>query len=134
MTWNLGHWSACFARASMYLLRSNPGYRLHVVSFLTILLPWLDSPWWAGASLLTRLHDHTVTHTPTHTTQQDSSGRMIDLLQHLLTVNTQHSQQTDIQASGGIRTRYCGKWVAGIGIDASWKCVFHMVIILLSSF
>ena len=39
-----------------------------------------------------------------HTTQ-DSSGRVISLTQRPLTYNTQHSQQTDIHAPGGIRTR-----------------------------
>jgi hypothetical protein len=41
-----------------------------------------------------------------HHTSWDSSGRVIDPSQKPLLGNTQHSQETDIHASGGIRTRY----------------------------
>ena len=43
-------------------------------------------------------------HTTTHHTRQDSSGRVISSSQRPLPDNTQHSQQTDIHAPGGIRT------------------------------
>ena len=36
--------------------------------------------------------------------QYDSSGRVFSLLQRPLPDNTQHSQETDIHALGGIRT------------------------------
>jgi len=57
----------------------------------------------------TRTHTHTHhthTHTPTHThSRQDYSGPGIGPSQRPLPDNTQHSQQTDSHASGGIRTR-----------------------------
>ena len=63
-------------------------------------LPWSNSPQWAKAFSLSRIHNHTQT----HNTRQDSSGRVISLSQRPLPDNTQHSQQTDIHAPGGIRT------------------------------
>ena len=62
-------------------------------------LPWRNSPQWARASLLSRLHNHTQT----HHTWQVSSGRVINPTQGPLPDNTQHSQQTDINALDGIR-------------------------------
>ena len=43
-------------------------------------------------------------HTTTHHNRLDSSGRVISASQRPLPDNTQHSQQTDIHAPGGIRT------------------------------
>jgi len=43
-------------------------------------------------------------HTATHHNRYDSSGRVISSSQRPLPDNTQHSQQTDIHAPGGIRT------------------------------
>ena len=43
-------------------------------------------------------------HTATHHSRQDSSGRVISASQRPLPDKTQHSQQTDFHASGGIRT------------------------------
>ena len=43
-------------------------------------------------------------HTTTYHTWQDSSGRVISSSQRPLPDNTQHSQQTSIPPSGGIRT------------------------------
>jgi hypothetical protein len=43
-------------------------------------------------------------HTTTHDIRYDSSGRVISSSQRPLPDNTQHSQQTDIHATGGIRT------------------------------
>ena len=43
-------------------------------------------------------------HTTTHHSRQDSSGRVISSSQRPLLDNTQHSQQTNIHARGGIRT------------------------------
>jgi hypothetical protein len=50
-------------------------------------------------------HTHTRTHTHAHYTPWDSSGRGICPLQIPLSDKTQQSQQTDIRASGWIRTR-----------------------------
>ena len=49
-------------------------------------------------------HDVSISHTTTNHSRQDSSGRVISQLQKLLPANTQHSQQTNIHASGGVRT------------------------------
>ena len=43
-------------------------------------------------------------HTTTHHSRYDSSGRVISSSQRPLPDNTQHSQQTNIHAPGGIRT------------------------------
>ena len=43
-------------------------------------------------------------HTTTHHSRKDSSGRVISSSQRLLPDNTQHSQQTNIHAPGRIRT------------------------------
>ena len=44
-------------------------------------------------------------HSQTHHTRYDSSGRVIGTSQIPLPYNTQHSQQKDIYAPSGIRTR-----------------------------
>ena len=53
-----------------------------------------------------RLLNHEVSrsHTTTHHSQYDSSGRVISPSQRSLPDITQHSQQTEIHAPGGIRT------------------------------
>jgi len=48
--------------------------------------------------------DVSRSHTTTHHSRQDSSGRVISSSQRPLPDNTQQSQQTDIHAPGGIRT------------------------------
>ena len=73
-------------------------------------------------------HGHLIpkvsrSHTTTHHSRQDSSGRVISSSQRPLPDNTQHSQQTNIHAPGRIRThdlsrraatdlrlRPCGHW------------------------
>ena len=50
------------------------------------------------------IHDVARPHTTTHRSRLDSSGRVISLSLRPLPDNTQHSQQTNIHASGGIRT------------------------------
>ena len=50
------------------------------------------------------IHEVSSSHTTTHNTQQDSSGRVISQSQRPLPDNTRHSQQTNIHAPGGIRT------------------------------
>jgi hypothetical protein len=62
---------------------------------------WRNSPQWIRASSLSGLHDHAQT----HHTRSDSSGRVISPTQRLLPNNIQHSQETDVHAPGGIRTR-----------------------------
>ena len=57
-------------------------------------------PQWTRASSLRTLHDYTQT----HHIRWDSSGRVISPTQLPLLDNTQHSKQTDIHASGWIRT------------------------------
>jgi len=56
----------------------------------------------AGQSLL--ILEVSRSHTTTYHSRYDSSGRVISSLQRPLPDNTQHSQQTNIQAPGGIRT------------------------------
>jgi hypothetical protein len=63
-------------------------------------LPRRNSPYQTRTSSLSRLHDHTQT----HHTRQYYSGRVISPTQRLLPDDTHHSQETDIHASGGIRT------------------------------
>jgi hypothetical protein len=69
-----------------------------------------------------RLHDHTQT----HHTRYDSSGRVIGQSQKPLPDNTQHSQETDIHAPGGIRTHNPSKRAAAdplISITSANKVV-----------
>ena len=56
----------------------------------------------AGHGLL--ILDVSRSHTTTHHSRQDSSGRVISSSQRPIPDNTQHSQQTNIHAPGGIRT------------------------------
>jgi len=56
----------------------------------------------AGQGLL--IHEVSRSHTTTRHSRQDSSGRVISSSQRPLPDNTQHSQQTNIHAPGGIRT------------------------------
>jgi len=55
-----------------------------------------------GQSLL--ILDVSRSHTTTHHSPLDSSGRVISSSQRPLPDNTQHSQQTNVYAPGGIRT------------------------------
>jgi len=79
-----------------------------------------DSPP-VGQGLL--IHEVSRSHTTAHHIRYDSSGRLISPSQRPLLDNTQHSQQTNIHAPGGIRTqslsrreaadlslRPCGHW------------------------
>ena len=71
-------------------------------------LSWRNSPYWAKASSLSRLHYHTHI----HHTRRDSSGRVISRPQRPLPDNTQHLQETDIDVFGGIRTHNPSKRAA----------------------
>ena len=79
----------------------------------------VTAPSWARASSLSRFLDLTQR----RTSRQDSSGWVISSLQRPLPDNTQHAQQTNIHAPGGIwnhhlsrqadadlRLRPCGRW------------------------
>jgi len=57
-------------------------------------------PQWGKASSFTRFIDYRLT----HHSRQYCSGRMISPSQRPLPDNTQHSQQKNIHAPGGIRT------------------------------
>jgi len=74
-----------------------------------------------GQSLL--IHEVSRSHTTMHHSQYDSSERVFSSSHRPLPDNTQHSQQTDIHAAGGIgthnlnrqaaadlRLRPCGHW------------------------
>jgi hypothetical protein len=63
---------------------------------------------WTRVSSLSKLHNHTLT----HHTRQDSSVRVTSPTQRPLPDNTQHSQETDIHAPGGIRTHSATKRAA----------------------
>jgi hypothetical protein len=78
------------------------------MSYWQFFPPWRKSPWWARASSLSRLHDHTQT----HHTRQDFYVRVISPTQRPLPDNTQQSQETGIHTSGGIRTRNPNKQAA----------------------
>ena len=67
------------------------------------------APQWAKASSFTRF---SRSHTLTHHSRYDSSGRVISSSQRPLPDNTQHSQQTDINAPGGIRTHNLSRGAA----------------------
>ena len=63
---------------------------------------------WARAFSLSRLRKRTQTHYKRY----DSSGRVISPMKRPLPHNTQHSQETDIHAPGGNRTRNTSKRAA----------------------
>jgi len=50
------------------------------------------------------IHEVSRSHTTTHHSRQDSSGRVFSSSQRTLPDNTQHSQQIEIHAPAGIRT------------------------------
>ena len=79
---------------TLHVHHRTPQYWLKFVCF------WRDSPQWARASSFTMFLDHTQLYIPQ---SEDSSGRVISSSQRPLPDNTQHSQQTDIHAPGGIR-------------------------------
>jgi hypothetical protein len=70
------------------------------MEYRIIFLPWHNSPQWARASSLSRIHDQTQT----HHYRQDSSGWMINPTQRPLHDKTHNTHKTDIHVTGGIRT------------------------------
>ena len=92
-----------------------------------IFFPMALQPQWARPSTLLRLHDNTRTH---HIQLNSSSGRVISPTPR--PDNTQHSQETDILAHGGIRTLNRSRREA---VDPclrprghSWICCLHIYI------
>ena len=75
-----------------------------VAPFITM----AGQPYWAKASSLSRFHDHTQT----YDTRFVSSGWRISPSQRTVPDITQHSQRTDIYASGRIRTGNPSNWAA----------------------
>ena len=70
---------------------------IHPVIHLLFKLNHIDWVWFL-------IHEVPRSHTTTHHSRQDSSGRVTSSSQRPLPNNTQHSQQTYVHASGGIRT------------------------------
>ena len=70
-----------------------------IIIFLSFFF-WSNSPQ-VQAHLI---HEVCRSHTTTHHTRWNSSGRVISSSQRPVPDNTQHSQQTAIHAPGGIRT------------------------------
>jgi len=64
----------------------------------------------AGQGLL--IHEVSRSHTTTRNSRQDSSGRVIGSSQRPIPDNTQHSQQTNIHAPGGILTHVVSRRAA----------------------
>jgi hypothetical protein len=58
------------------------------------------------------INEDSRSHTVTHHSRYDTSGRMISSSRRPLPDNTQHLQQTDIYASGGIRTHILSRQAA----------------------
>ena len=80
-------------------------WMLHIMNTADVIknilyLPWRNSPQWAKASSLSRIHHHIQT----HHIRWNPSGRAISPTQRPPHDNTQHSQTTDIHHPGGIRT------------------------------
>ena len=92
--------------AVIHHLRFIVGFKCWIKIFF--LLPYCNSPLWAKSSSMSRIHDRSQT----HHTQWDSSGRVISPTQRPPPDNTQHSQHTNIHASGGIRTHNPSKEAA----------------------
>jgi len=75
-----------------------------------------------------RILDVSRSHTTTHHTRQDSSGRVISPTQRPLPDNTQHSQQTNNHAPGGIRTHNPSKPAAAYLYSAYVPIIFCLFV------
>jgi len=85
-----------------YFLALLAHHFLHVSRIMVKSLPFrLIMSYIYGAHIL----DVSGSHTTTHHSRYDSSGRVISSSQRPLPDNTRHSQQTNIHAPGGIRTQ-----------------------------
>jgi hypothetical protein len=78
------------------------------VDFWGLFFNGSTAPWGPRPPHFSRLHDHTQT----HHTRWDSSGRGTSSSQRPLPDNTQHSQEKDFHALGGIRTHNPSKRAA----------------------
>ena len=73
------------------------------------------------------IHDVSRSHKTTHHSRQGSSGRVKSSSQIPLSDNTQHSQQTNIHAPGGIRTHNLSRWAAAdlrLGPHGYWDRLY----------
>ena len=79
-----------------------------------------------GAPILDVSRSHTTQHS-----QYDSSGRVISLSQRPQPDNTQHSQQTNVHAPGGIRTHDLSRRVAAdlrLRLRGHWDLQYHLYV------
>ena len=99
-----------------------------------LMFSWRYNPLWLyfhspaeAFSLL--VFEVSKSHKTTRHSQWDSSGRVINPSQRPLPDNTQHSQQTNIHAAGGIRThdrsRRAAVGATGTGHQVLIICVFY---------
>jgi hypothetical protein len=91
-------------------------WRLYAIDFLSLL--WRCGPTRAMALSCLKF----LAHTQTHRSRYESSGRVISSSQRPLPDNTQHSQETDIYALGGIRTHSLSRRK---GADPSFRPLLH---------
>ena len=68
--------------------------------------------------------DVSRSHTTTHHSRYDSSGRVISSSQRPLPDNTRHSQQTNIHAPSGIRTHDLNRWAAAGSPTLHWYVLY----------
>jgi len=79
------------------------------IIYQQILFFWHNSPHRARASSFLKFLDHTQWCTAVG---RIHSGRIISSLQRALPDNTQHSQQTNVNAPNGIQTHNLSRWSA----------------------
>ena len=85
--------------------RPTNAHRCNIFLFVCLFVClFLELQLLVGQSLLIR--EVSRSHTTTHYSRQDSSGRVISLSQGTLPNNIQHSQQTNIHDPGGIRNHH----------------------------
>ena len=85
--------------SALYDIYTNLYSTLIILIFLFLLSQQPPPPVGQGLPI----HEVSRLHTTTHHSRQDCSGRVISPSQRPTTDNTQHSQQTNIHAPGGIR-------------------------------
>ena len=92
-----------FKELRFQFLTRNPGYfSLCISPHYFFFLPWRNSP---SGPWPPHCRGFMITLIFTHRARKDSSRRVISQTQRSMPDNTQHSQETDIRASCGIRTR-----------------------------
>ena len=90
------------------------------IQFGMLLFVYLAQEPPVGQGLL--IHEVSRSHSTTHHSREDSSGRVIGSSQTPLPDTTQHSQQTNIHASGRIRTQIPSRRAAA---DRSFRSRDH---------